>query len=245
MSSDLYVSLAGALARLRELDVVANNLANVDTPGFKRDRISFEAALETTIEDLEPSVEGAPGRVFTAFGPAGVDFRAGAVARTGAPLDAAIDGPGFFEVDTPSGPRFTRAGSFSVNGAGQLATADGHAVRGDAGPIAVGDRSVTIASSGEVLDEQQRALGRLQIVDFDEPALLEKEGANLFRAPAALVPEAVPGARLIPNSVERSNVQAVEELAHLVTLQRAFDIAVRAMQSDDEATQRLIQEISQ
>ncbi len=241
MASDPYVGVSGAMARLQELDAIANNLANVDTTGFKRDRVAFTAALHSVLSETESPD---PGRIFTLGEPAGVDLTAGTVSRTDAPLHAAISGPGFFEIDTPLGPRYTRAGSFSVNGDGLLASQDGHPVLGTSGPISIDERPASILASGEVTDSSGAVLGRLRVTLFEQPELLEKEGANRFRAPDGAASEAIPEPQLLERSLERSNVRPVEELANLVIVQRAFDLAVRTMQSDDEATERLIREIS-
>jgi len=246
LGSDLYLAASGAAARLRDLDVVANNLANADSTGFKRDSAVFEASLAAALRD--PEGHPLPGPDATAFVDAALvatDFAAGPVSATGSPLDVAIRGPGFFEVDTPEGPRYTRAGSFVVNGAQELSTPDSHPVIGEGGPIGLGSRPVEIRATGEVVDDQGSVLGRLRVVDFDPPAGLEKVGGGLFRAPESLAPIPRPDAVLFPRSLERSNVVPVKELTTLLLLQRAFEMNMQVIATDDQMTQQLLQEVQQ
>lgn len=245
MSDNVYVLASGALARMRDLDVIANNLANLSTTGFKADRTLFESALESRLlgPDGRPQT-GAPGRVFVGTAGTVAEMEAGPLEHTGAPLDAAIRGPGFFAVSTPAGVRYTRAGSFQLDRAGQLATADGHPVLGDGGAIVSNGRPLRILESGDVVDDRGELLGRLRVVRFDEPGALVKEGENLFRAPEQAVPRPVDSPSLAPGSLEGSNVSAVAELARMVMVQRSFEATMRASMLDDQATERLLQEFS-
>lgn len=245
MGSGTWVALSGALARLRELDAVAHNLANADTVGFKRERVAFTAALASAVADVGAGpARGAAGRVFPALVPGGLDLASGPIAHTGAPLDVAIDGEGFFEIETAAGPRYTRAGAFSLAPDGTLVTMAGDPVRGEGGPITAPEGDARILPNGEVVDREGQSLGRLAIVRFADPSALVAEAGNLLRVEGGVAPEPVDDPRLVPGALERSNVRSVEELANLVLLQRAFDITIRAMQSDDDATRRLIQEMS-
>lgn len=245
MSSGIYVALSGAISRMRELDVLANNLANVETPGYKRALPVFAVALEASVADItrEP-VAGAPGRVFPRTAGTHADLSSGSITHTGAPLDLAIEGPGFFVVEGPDGERYTRAGSFQVNPDGALATADGFAVLGAGGPIRAGDRPVKLTGSGALVDDTGRELGRLRVVTFEKPERLEKVGANLLRAPRGTEPEDVRDPALVEASLEASNVRPVEELASLVLIQRSFEAAMRMIQAQDQATSQLIREVS-
>lgn len=245
MSSGIYVALSGSLTRLRELDVLANNLANLETPGYKRELPVFAVALEASISDLTgEEVDGAPGRVFATTAETRLDLRPGSIAATGAPLDAAIDGPGLFVVETPAGERYTRAGSFVVSPDGELTTPDGFAVLGGGGPLRAGDRPVKLTASGALVDDRGQELGRLRVVTFSEPERLMKEGGNLLRAPNGVEAETLPNPALVEGSIESSNVRPVEELASLVLLQRSFDSAMRLLQAQDQATSQLIREVS-
>lgn len=244
MSGNLYVAAAAALARGRELDVVANNLANVDTTGFKRNETSFEAVLASSLQGVDGTpTPGETGRVFVRESAVGTDFKRGGAQMTGGPLDVVIDGEGFFEVQTPSGLRYTRAGAFVIDAQGQLTTPEGFVLQGDGGPLSVGDRPAAFTAAGELLDDANESLGRLKVVRFENLAGMEKEGSNVFRAPAGEAPQSVETPEFVPGAVERSNVDSVRELASLVMLQRAYDTAMQIVSADDRATQRLMQEI--
>jgi len=245
VTDNVYVLASGALARMRDLDVIANNLANLSTTGFRADRTLFESALESRLlgPDGRPQ-PGAPGRVFVGTAGTATEMEAGPIQRTGAPLDAAIRGPGFFAVQTRDGVAYTRAGSFQLDRVGQLTTVLGHPVLGDGGAIVSTGRPLRILESGDVVDDRGQLLGRLRVVRFDDPASLVKEGGNLFRAPAGVVPRPVDSPSLAPGSLEGSNVSAVAELARMVMVQRSFEATLRASMLDDQATERLLQEFS-
>jgi len=246
MGSSMWVGLSGAIARLREIDVVSNNLANGDTVGFKRERVAFSSALQSAVSDLGVGpASGAPGRAFAVEAPGGIDPTTGALAQTGEPLDVAIDGDGWFEIQTPAGARYTRAGAFAIASDGTLTTQAGDPVMGAGGPIALGDGPATVLTTGDVLDRHGASVGRLRVVTFPEQNALEPAGGNLYvPRPDAAPPVEVADPKVAPGSLERSNVQPVAELASLVLLQRAFEVSVRSIQSDDQSTQRLIEEMS-
>ena len=141
--------------------------------------------------------------------------------------------------------RINHQSTFVVDAAGTITTLDGRPVLGQGGPIQVGGSEPKILASGAVVDAEDNELGRLRLEAFSNPNALEKEGTNLFRAPAGVAPEPAEGTRLVPGSVERSNVQAIRELATMMILQRNFDATMQVLRSDDEATDQLIREFSQ
>ncbi len=243
---ELYVSTSGAVSRMHQLEIIANNLANVDTLGFKADRTPFQTALESQIRDADGQLAaGAPARAFVSTNGVATDHGGGNVVQTGRGLDAAIDGPGFYAVETNDGVRYTRAGSFVVDAEGNLATLDGRPVLGDGGPIQVSGSEPEITAGGDVVDAEGNVLGRLRVETFEDPRVLAKEGNNLFRAPPDAVGVPAEPVRLVPGSVERSNVQAIRELATMMILQRNFDATMQVLRSDDQATDQLIREFSQ
>lgn len=244
MGSDAYISASGAGAKLRDLDVVSNNLANVGTPGFKRSESIFRAVLEASLRQQDGDiVPGEPGQAYVSTDLVGTDFARGSVERTGSPLHALIDGRGFYEVETPGGVRYTRAGNFIVNREGLLATPSGFPVQGQEGPIAVRDSGARIDPNGAIVDSTGNAIGRLKVVDFEDLQALVSEGQSVYAAPEEAGERPVDEPVVIPGSIEGSNVNASRELATLVMLQRAFETNLRAMQVDDETTQRLIEGI--
>ncbi|MFQ5417161.1 MAG: flagellar hook-basal body protein [Myxococcota bacterium] len=244
MGDGLYIAASGALARLRDLDVTSNNLANVDTTGFKRDRTAFHAVLESSLPGgSSGTVPGATARAFASAESISVDFTSGPTVTTGSPLDVAIRGRGLFELETPAGPRYTRSGSFHVGSDGALVTSGGLPVMGDGGPLQAGNAAVELLGSGDLVDDKGAVLGRLRLVSFDRPELLSKEGDNLYSSPPGAAPQTLDAFELLPKSIERSNVDPVRELATLVILQRAFDAAMRTISSDDQVTRQLIEEV--
>jgi flagellar basal-body rod protein FlgG len=243
VGSDLYLSASGAIARLQDLEVVANNLANVDTAGFKRDEPVFRSVLEAALRAPDgEETTGAAGQAYVDTHAVSTNYSAGPVSTTGAPLDAAIDGDGFFEIQTPDGLRYTRAGSFLITRDQEVSTPNGFPVMGEGGAITVGSRPVQIQPSGDIVDDAGEVLGTLKIVNFERLDQLRKTGFNLFEAPIEAGIGAPDEVRLTPGSVERSNVIPVQELAAMVIIQRLFDISMQAIQKDDSTTQQLLKE---
>ncbi|NNL85026.1 MAG: flagellar basal-body rod protein FlgF [Myxococcales bacterium] len=246
MSDSFYISTAGAAARLKQLDIVANNLANMATSGFKSDRVVFDAALEGAIRSLDGTpAPGATGHVFGSAGASHFDPSRGSAVQTGRGLDAAIDGLGYFVVETPDGVRYTRAGSFNVSPVGELVTPSGDPVLGEGGPITVGSEAARIQADGSVVGDSGAEFGKLQVVEFSDPAQLEKVGDAQFRAPADVVDLPVESPLLLPGAIEGSNVDPTRELATLMILQRSYEAAMQVMRSEDESVSRLLQEFSQ
>ena len=244
MANNGYISASGATAKLRDLDVVSNNLANSGTPGFKRGESIFRAVLEASLRDAAGDLQpGATSSAFVSTELVGTDFARGSAESTGSPLHAMIDGPGFFEIETEQGARYTRAGNFIVNRLGQLAAPTGEPVQGEGGPILIPDGLARIEPTGEITDRDGNVVGKLKVVAFEDLQALVKEGQSVFRPEEGDDPTAVETPALIPGSIEGSNVDSARELAILVMLQRAFETNVRAMQADDETTQSLIEGI--
>lgn len=244
MPSNLYVSAAGAMARLTQLDLVSNNLANSGTTGYKRDGAYFESVLEASLMNQNgEAVAGGPGLNFVRSQGVASDFEAGSIDKTGAPLDVAILGPGFLEVQTEQGPRYTRAGSLVVDALGQLTTTDGQPVMGEGGPIQATGSGVHVKPDGQIFDAQNNPLGRLKIVEFQNLSALKKEGHQRFEALPGALPTATANPSVAPGSLESSNVNAVTELGTLVILQRAFEANIKTLQADDDATASLIREV--
>lgn len=243
MSTSLYLSGVGARARLTQLEILANNLANADTAGFKADGAQFESLLEAALSDGRGRSVGG-GLAFVGNGAVRANHEQGPIVSTGGGLDVAIEGPGFFQVQTPDGVRYTRSGAFSIDARGQLTGPDGHPILGVGGPIAVGANGARIDSTGRVLAADGRELGKLLVEEFFEPELLVREGGSLFRAPIDAVGMPVESLTLVPGAIEQSNVKPAHELTQLVILQRAFEASLQALEADDAASRRLIEEVS-
>ncbi len=221
MENALLVGLSRQMALGRELDVIANNLANVTTNGFKARSSRFA-------EYLMPKAAGdafqRPDRrvSYVIDGGTPLDPSSGAVETTGNPLDAAIKGDGFFVVQTPAGERYSRAGAFQVDATGRLVTNDGNPVLGEAGPITFGpqETGAAIAPDGTVSTTQGQR-GKLRLVRFDDLRALKNEGGNVFSSAVPAQPAGTTS-RIEPGAVERSNVKPVLEMTRLMEVNRAY-----------------------
>ena len=221
MQNALLVGLSRQMALGRELDVVANNMANVTTNGFKARSSRFESyMMPKASADAFPR----PDRRLDYVIDSGTTLNnaAGAVEATRNPLDVAIKGDGFFVVQTPGGERYTRNGAFQIDATGRLVNSDGHAVVGDGGPITFdpSETDLAISPDGTAASRQQQH-GKVRLVRFPSAQVLRNEGANTF---SSTVPPQPAGAtsRLEPGAVERSNVSPVLEMSRLIEINRSY-----------------------
>lgn len=241
MDSPGHIVLSRLAAQQRAQQVVAHNLANADTPGFRASRPVFAAVLEgqgRAVERQQRPAHYAWDRATWR------DTAPGPVQTTGNPLDIAIQGEGYFVVETPRGERYTRAGRFTVAGDGRIADADGNALLSDAGrPIAVGpgDTNIRVQGDGSVLSENG-PLGRVRIVRFADEQRLRAEGARLFAADGD-EPETVARPSLVQGALEGSNVQAVVEMTRMMEELREFQMAVQFAEREGERQSQAIDRI--
>ena len=223
MAGSYYIALSGMRARLDALDRLASDIANVSTAGYKAERAT---TAQSDREDFSASLQAA---IDVANGPTRIDLRAGAIAATGRDLDVAIDGPGMFAVDTPAGVRYTRDGRFVRRADGVLATASGMAVEGEGGgPITLGKDPVHVDGDGNVRSSSGVSIGRLKVVEFDNPGALIREGTDTFRSDNEEPKPAVDSA-VRPGALEQSNVSVVDRIAELTTVSRNFETMQRAL----------------
>lgn len=223
-------------------EVLANNLANLSTPGFKQDDLS--SAPEQPGQAAGISVPGGntmPGGVLGMV--QWTDYSQGALQETGRNLDVALNGPGFLVVETPNGPRYTRAGALSVSSAGRLTTVTGFPVLGEQGPVTLGGTRVTITPRGEI-QQDEKMVGTLRVVDFPKPYQLLKEGSGLF-APAdpSVAPQPAKDFEIVAGALETSNVNAVETMVSMIDILRRYEAAQRAIQAVHEASRQATSEI--
>lgn len=239
----LWTGATGMSSQQLLIDTISNNLANVNTTGYKKQRVSFQDLFYETV---------AVGRGSTATLGSGSrtvatdrSFRQGNIERTDDPLNAAIEGQGFFGVGTGNGLAYTRDGSFRVDGQGRLCTAGGHAVLTQGGVVAIprGATEIEIGEDGTisaVVSNTRQILGSLDLTLFSNPAGLEAIGGNLYRA-TALSGEAttvVPGqggaGAIRGGYLETSNVEIVTEMVNLIIAQRAFELNSKAVETADQ-----------
>ena len=241
MDNALFVGLSRQINLRRELDITANNLANVDTAGFK-----LESLMEKTNPGPPARTQGAPNPVKFVLGD-GVarDFSQGGLRRTDAPLDLAIEGDAFFAVSTPEGDRYTRDGRFQLNDQGKLITQRGDAVQGDGGGEIVIDAEkgpVLIAADGTVSQGTER-IGKIGMMRFDNRSILEKTGDNLYRNTANAAPTAAPDARVRQGMLESSNVKPIVEVTKLIEVSRAYERMAKMMDSEADLSRRSIERL--
>ncbi|HLA64407.1 MAG TPA: flagellar basal-body rod protein FlgF [Rhodothermales bacterium] len=225
MLQRLRTAAASMAEMTRRQERTANNLANVDTSGYRRER-TFANVLREQID-----AEGAPRTVRTTGGWA--DLNPGELQATGNPLDVALERGGFFVVAGPDGAeRYTRAGSFGLDATGTLRTLDGDAVMGEEGPLTLPPGSaVTVSAEGRIAVDGQ-PVGTLRVVTFADPATLRRAGDTTFTSTAPPTPVDDPGVR--QGFVEGSNVDAVREMADMITHFRLFEAQQKMVQSTDE-----------
>jgi flagellar basal-body rod protein FlgG len=249
----LYSAATGMESQQLNLDVISNNLANVNTGGFKKSKIEFQDLLYDNI--TSPGADVGSGNVL----PTGVQvghgsnpvatsriFTEGELTQTGERLDVAIQGDGFFEVQMPDGSlAYTRDGSLKVDSTGRVITSDGLPVQGGFQPIPAGTTSVTISSDGTVTTTGGTGTQtfQVQLTRFANPAGLQATGRNLYiQTNASGSPETGnPGENgygtLQQGYVEQSNVKVVEEMVNMIVAQRAYEVNSKAVQAADEMMQ--------
>ena len=249
MERGSYTAASGGLLQFRKLEVVNNNLANVNTPGFKRQLLTgTEQSFDETLAALvagddpyaKPDQERTPGVVNLQVA---TDFTPGPLKNTGNPLDVALRHPNdFFVVQTANGMEYTRAGNFTLNEAGELVTHEGLSVQGDGGTIAVQGAGARITEGGDVQAGSEN-YGRLQVVRFDDPAILERSGGNRFRLKGGGPAPAAVDADVVPRSLEMANVSTISSVIELITANRAFEMYTKSAQSIDQLNQTAINQI--
>lgn len=220
-----YAALSRQLGLMREMQIVANNIANANTTGFRQQGVIFSEYIERADGDVSVAMSTARARK--------TSFEQGTLEMTGGTFDVAIEGDGFFLVQAPGGPRLTRAGAFTPSAEGGLVTPDGYLVL-DAGgaPIALppgGD--IAIGQDGTMSSGGQ-PFGQLGVVRPLDPLGMTREGSTLFRADAGTEPVETP--RVMQGFVEASNVDPILQVARMIEVQRAYELGQSFMEREDE-----------
>jgi flagellar basal-body rod protein FlgF len=253
MENALLVGLSRQMALTHELDIIANNVANIDTTGFKADNAVFGQYLMPHASDQ--TFSGRDRRVsFVEDRSSWVDMSPGAVEHTGNPLDVAVGDNAFLVVQNAQGQqRYTRNGAFAINSAGQLVTSGGDQVVGDSGPITfqATDHDVNISDSGIITvregtstTDSQR--GTLQLVAFDQPQRLQKDGGSDFVAPNGVTANpAPPGTHVLQGAIEKSNVNGVAEMSRLIEITRSYTDIANILQQQSDQRRNALSQLSQ
>ena len=234
MLEGLYSAAAGMAAQQQRMDTVANDLANVNTNGYKRTRVAFRDLLY--VRDASGNVSAGAGAAAT---PIGRGFAPGSTRETGNPLDLAIQGDGFLTVRLADGTQaLTRDGSLRLDSRGRLITQRGDLVQPlITVPAGTKESDVKVAADGTVT-ANNRQIGRLQLVTVRSTEGLQPIGDSLFRATAASGPaQALPAARIMQGAVEASNVDVADVMTEMMDAQRSFQLASKAVQMQDQLLQ--------
>jgi flagellar basal-body rod protein FlgG len=252
MDRGIYPILSGALAVERRMHLSANNLANVNTAGFKQDEQAFRAvfARRTTAPVSRPVSSASAGLVAT--GPAGkvervfaaphgmkTAFEPGRIRLTGNPLDVAIQGEGFFEIKTPQGVRYTRNGTFSLDRQRRLVTNLGYPVMGLAGELTIPPGTMHISGQGAI-QVDGRTVGTIKVVEFPADAMPTKQGEGLFAGEKAKV---LKNPQIQGGHLEESNVNAIGEMVNMIEGMRMYESAQKLIQAFDRLAEVAIQDV--
>jgi len=246
----LLVGLSRQMVLERQLDVVANNVANVNTNGFKADQQLFEEYLTSGAH--EDNFQASDRRVsYVQDRGTYRDFSQGPIQSTGNPLDVAINGSGYLAVQTANGERYTRDGNLHMSNTGQLVTASGDPVLGTGGPIVFQptDHDITVSPDGTVtvVEGANRAdsiRGKLRLVNFADPQAAQKQGNNLYAAAAGAVPQPDTKSTIQQGSIEKSNVNAVGEMSRMVEVMRTYQQIATLVQTQSDLRKSAIEKLA-
>jgi len=248
MQNAVLVGLSRQVGLAREMDVVANNIANLNTTGYKADGSVFEEYLASAARSDQT------GSRVSFVRDRGVwhDMSQGPLERTGNPLDVAVDGTGFLVVQTPRGERYTRNGALQINATGQLVTSDGFPLLGDGGPITLqtNDRQVQISRDGTISVREgalnvDSARGKLRLVTFTDPQQLQKDGSSTFNPTAGVQPQPATTGGIIQGVVEKSNVRGVVEMSRMIEITRAYTQIDGLLQQQNDLSQSAIDKLAE
>jgi flagellar basal-body rod protein FlgF len=241
MMDALYPVLSGALTQEKNLEIITNNLANMNSSGFKKDfpMISALDPLGSVQSNQNGGKDALPAYGF--LDGISTDFSPGVIKQTGEPLDVAIAGDSFLSVQTPAGTRFTRNGSFSLNAEGQIVTQSGYPVLGSSGPITLPPGRVNIDDEGRVSVEGVE-IDSFQVVQFSDTKSLRKMEGTLFEAVGVTAAPATEK-RVQQGFLEGSNVNPVEEMVAMIRMMRLYEASQKVIQSSDEMASKASNEL--
>jgi flagellar basal-body rod protein FlgF len=239
MDAITIAAASGLRSRMESLDILANNLANASTNGYKLDREFY--GLYSSVEVQA----GSPTPVLPTIERHWTDFAQGTLLPTGNSLDLSLSGRGFFTVDGPSGPLYTRNGRLHLSTQGRLVTAEGYPVRTVKGRPLVAQPSVPIdVASDGLVSQAGESLGQLQIVNFPDNSILTKQGNSYFRVGSPNVNPGKAEAEVVQGRIEASNVAVPEAAVRLVSVMRQFEILQKAMTLAGEMGRKTVEEVA-
>jgi len=230
---------SGLRSRMESLDLLANNLANTETGGYKSDREFYNLYVAPEANADPPVTMPVIERQWT-------DFSQGSLRNTGSPLDFALSGKGFFAVDGPGGPLYTRQGAFHVSPAGLLVTSEGYPVRLAGGGQLQSQSSAPFEVTPDgTVSQQGQVLGKLDLVNFQDSSVLAKRGNNYFRAgDASAAPVTAADVEVQQGKLEASNVGTAESAVRLVSVMRQFEMLHKAISIGADMNKKAVEEVA-
>lgn len=258
MIRGLYIAASATISETKRIDVITNNIANANTSGFKKDTMITESFPEVLMKrigatDYRDIIAKAPiankiGYIGKMNNGVRVDevftnFEQGPISVSGNPLDLALQGPGFFSIETPEGERYTRSGEFTLDSEGYITTKEGYKVQGQNGPILVDGKNIVINEDGQVFSDGNE-IDTLKLVDFNDYKLLKKEGEALYldtSDDAGNMKEAE--GLILQGSVEASNVNSVKMMVEMITMLRSYEANQKVIKTFDELLSKSVNEI--
>jgi len=242
MDALMATAASGIQARIESLDILANNLANASAAGFKSDQASYGLYVSPEATD---SPEGTNPAILPLIQNRWTDFTQGALTPTGSSMDLALSGKGFLVVSTPSGPLYTRGGSFRFSTTGQLQSGDGYDLQGiDGKPILVdSSKAIEVLPDGTVQQDGQM-VSRIALVNFEHPEMLAKRGGNYFKSNADGPPAMDGQAEVRQGQVEKGNSDSTHAASSIVTILRQFEALQKAMAIGADMNRRAVEDVA-
>ncbi|MDH5671853.1 MAG: flagellar basal-body rod protein FlgF [Myxococcales bacterium] len=243
MSNGIYSALSGAIAQERNLAIVANNVANANTTGFRADRASFKEVLARAQSGTQDST-----LKYVDFDRVAIDAAPGSLRETGGRLDVALDGDGYIAVQTADGERYTRTGSLLMDSQGVLRTQGGDAVLAEGGsnpkPLTLPENAadIRIGRDGSI-DADGTPVGRIRVVRFDGEEPLVKDGLTLMKTRGGVAPRVDDRTSVLQGYLENSNINAVSGMHELITVSRSFEAFQRVIRAFEQIDGRTAREL--
>lgn len=241
MENAAYIGLSRQMTLRRELDIAANNIANMDTTGFKVEQL----LVGTEVGNRARNDFIRPGASFVLDNGVGRDFSQGSLQQTGRDLDFAVDGEGvFFRVQDGAGEAYTRDGAFTISPEGELMTKAGQPVLGEGGPIVIDPAQgpITVAEDGNI-SQNGIAIGQMGLARFDTLSVLSKDGDGLYRNRSNATPLDAAGVQVRQGMLEGSNVNPLVEITQLIEINRAYERATKMIENVTDLSRRSVERL--
>lgn len=239
MENSLYIALSKQRTLGQSMNMIANNVANINTPGYKAQRIMFNEYVQDKVQGIQEPIS------MVMDGDQYMESAQGSLRYTGNNTDVAIQGDGFFSVTGPGNQEmYTRAGNFAINVEGELVTQEGFPVLGDGGTITIpeGTKDILVAEDGTITGDEG-AIGKLKISEFDDVQALAAHGYGLYKTDQA--PKEAENSRVVHGAVEKSNVAGVREITDMIEVSRSYQSIQRTIQTEHDRIREMIKALTQ